>query len=181
MSTQISSLTPYCTVSDFLNRFDTNDVGLWVSEIQGQKVGAKDLLTNPKLLAALNGASGELESACVVGERYQITDLQGLVGNSLDLARDIVSWLTFKRLVDIHPYRDAREHRMVFWAEKMLEDLRNGKRIFSILENAQAENIPDPQFLTSQDLVNRNQVSVQARAFFGDRAQWNVPGSDGSN
>jgi hypothetical protein len=180
MSTPISSLAPYCSTTDFQNRFDVGDIGRWISENPEEPVSVAEFATNKKLLAALNGASGDVEAACLVGERYMPGDLAALNGNSLDFLRDIVAWLAFDRLTNIHPYAaDHPKHYRVQWAEDVLQKLRDGIRIFAFQEQAKAGITSDAHYLTQQDLLNRKNISVLARPYFGQRSEWLVGGGTG--
>ena len=177
MSTPLSGTSAYATASDFTARYDARTVAQLLSDADVQ-ITSGQVPSNASLAALLQEASGMLESACLVGQRYQPADLSGLTGNSMQMLIGIVCGVGMYLLWCRRPekYKDMKLPSRAELALRQMDDLRDGSRIFGILEAAEANNIPTPYFTQPNDLYLRNPVSVQARRFFGNRGQYNVPG-----
>jgi hypothetical protein len=119
------------------------------------------------LLAVLLGASGELESACQVGNRYSAADLAALTGSGLHRVRKVVADLAFWALCQRRTPQSGNPET-VPGAKQALEELdrlRKGERIFSFSESADAglpETVrPDPS------LNEAGRAVIQAKRLFG--------------
>lgn len=179
MSTNNSTATAYASSDDLIKRYDVRTVCELLSDTN-TPVTASSLSSNTSLSALLLGSSGWLESACTVGNRYAITDLAGLAGASLEMLKDLVCGFTMFQLWSRRPARMAQMElpAMAGLAMDMLDKLREGERIFGILEVAQAGNNPTPYLMTTSDLITgRNPISQQARNFFGDRGENHAGGN----
>jgi phage gp36-like protein len=178
VSTPISNAAAYATSADFVARFDIRDVAQWVSDT-GSPVSQASITTTPfnaNLLAALADASGMVESACFVSDRYTPNDLTILNGNSLALLKRIVCGLAVGMLIERRPFLDREPPKVYEQALEWLDRLRKGERIFALQEAGDAGN-PLVTFTSQADLALRNPVSVQMYRFFGDRGQYFVPGT----
>ncbi len=88
----ISSLAPYATVTQFLQRHDRRTVAQWLSDTDTTnppldpntftQVGSP---ANLLLLELLGEASGMFESAVMVGGKYNLVDLQLAVSRSVQI------------------------------------------------------------------------------------------------
>jgi hypothetical protein len=131
------------------------------------------ILTDPVVAAALLGASGVVEQACLVGKRYQPSDLAILNGASQQSLVQLVCDLAFWRLnVRRHPkseptavYKDNLE---------TLKMLRLGERIWGIQEVAQAGatdiKAGSSGFMQDSDFQTLDLTTRVAGRMFGDRA-----------
>jgi hypothetical protein len=131
------SLTSYASQDDMIVRFDVrtlgdlladNNVRLTSSQVQNSTVLAELLLQ----------ASGELETACIAGQRYLPADLSALRGASQSKLKGIVCSLAFQALMDRRPNIIAQEPKAIGKAFELLNQLRQGERIFSLVESEQA-------------------------------------------
>jgi phage gp36-like protein len=141
VSTPISNSTPYCTVPEFLARFDIRpsiqllvDNGLTppISDL-----GDTNSTAYANLQTLLADASGELELACFMGGRYAATDLAGLNGNSLAVMKRLVCNIAVRMLWERRqdgkpPPPQAQQ------AAQMLDLLAQGERVFAIQETVDA-------------------------------------------
>lgn len=147
----------YATVAQLLQRFDYRDIADLVSDT-GSPVAQGSLATDANALAALNDASGEVETALLMGGRYTTTDLAGLTGNSLyhliRMTCDVAIALLFARrpLYAFDKYKDARE-----LAEKHLDRLRKGEAVFNLSDMA-AASVPSVDGPTTIEYQNLNLV-----------------------
>lgn len=178
MSTPASGTTPYAQPSDMLNRYDARSLGKLLSDT-GAEMDQGDIPTSTVLTALLQQASGLIESACVVGMRYNINpqasppinDLAALTGNSQQLLIGLVCDLTYWYLWNRRPHRERKSElpAQVEMAFDWLDRLRNGEAIFGLLENIQASVVSDV-YETPQTIAQRNGVVFQAERYFGIRA-----------
>ena len=72
----------YASVADLKKRFDVRTLGDLASD-DGTQVASANLPADENVLAALDDASGEIDSAVLVARRYTTSDLTALTGNSL--------------------------------------------------------------------------------------------------
>ena len=139
----ISSQTAYITPADFLARKDQRSVGQYCS-FDGQDVLTYAELVGPPvnvtLAAALNTASGALESAVLTSQHYAVTDLQALDGMSLEYMKTILSDIAMYEIVCNRPTNNPPEtvSQKYQLALQALQDLSDGKRIFAFQETADA-------------------------------------------
>lgn len=187
MPTPISGPIPYCSPAQFLERYDVRTVGQLLSDTD-VALSQTDVLQSTILNDLLMEASGWVESAALVANRYSPNDLYALAtdpsalpgtGNSARMLAGIVAGITMFFLWDRRPtkYLEMGLPLRSEMAIEMLDRLRKGEAIFGIQEVANAGN-PDPKFITPEQINTRNFSSNQARRFFGNRADYNVPGTN---
>lgn len=147
----------YATTAQLLERYDYRDIADLVSDT-GSPVAQGSLATNGNVIAALNDASGEVETALLQGGRYSTDDLAGLTGNSLfhlvRMTSDVAIALLFARrpLYAFEKYKEARE-----LAEKHLDRLRQGEAVFN-LTDMQKSSVPSVDGPTTVEYQNLNLV-----------------------
>lgn len=120
----------FASPTDFLQRYDARIVGDLVAD-DGTQVSPSGLTSDLNLQAALDDASGDIESACLVGERYTPDDLAALTDNSLSLLKriccDVAMAFLLRRRPSNDPDNDAARLEL---AEKILDRLRTGEQVF---------------------------------------------------
>jgi phage gp36-like protein len=122
----------YATPADLIQRKDARTVGNLASDT-GTTVALPALLEDPNVLAALADASGKIESALLVGERYSIVDLQSLEDNSLAYLKRITCDIAFALMYERRPYSDSKDRAKAFdAANDALEALRQGRNVFTL-------------------------------------------------
>lgn len=168
MSTPISSSTSYCTPAIFLEYYDARQVGDLVGDA-GTRVSSASLLTDTNVQNALNWASGEIEAACLVADKYSVADLQALTGMSLarlqGLCADLAIWkLMQRRLPQVQITEGYRA------AQETLERLRLGERIFGLQEQADA-GTPNTVIDTQSVIDTLNLSTTLSSRFWGNRAK----------
>lgn len=188
MSTINSFPFPYCTVAFFLERYDVRTVAQYLSD-NNVPLTPIEITTSPAMLALLQEASGIVEAFVLKGTRYSVADLQLLANlavdgspkanplNTTEMLYGIVAGITMFLVWERRPLRYA-QHPMPMRSELAWEQVKalgEGAQIFGLLETAQAGE-PPPQFMTNAQIFKRNFSSNQAKAYFGDRAQYQVPG-----
>ena len=169
-----SSTSPYITGDDVAARVDSRLVGQLLAD-DGTTVPASSFDANPTLVALMADASGELESACLDGERYAPGDLLDLNGNSLAYMKRILVALTAGYLYQRRGQVDDRVTAQFEWAQDMLGKLRNGDQVFAFVEDESA-GVASNSFYTDAELDQLGLMTRgPARRYFGNRArEWRV-------
>jgi len=157
----------YATATDLAARYDENTIKDLASDT-GEPVD--DITTDPKVLAALDDASGRVESAITVARIYSAADLAGLTGNTLALLKRITCELAMVFLIQRRPekYADEALERMKAGAEDFLDRLRKGERLFAV-EAARDAGLPEidgPSAITYNRL---NMIPDRTRNFYPSR------------
>lgn len=130
-------MTAYATPADFLLRYDYRPTADLVSDT-GTAVPQNLLATDQPLLTALAAASGEVESALIVGGRYLVSQLSALTGNSLENLKDFVCELAAIRLEKRRMNMSAEQIDALAKLQKMANDrlqlLRTGESLFNLAD-----------------------------------------------
>lgn len=161
----------YCTNAQAILFFDSTLLGQLVND-DGTQATEAELATNAKLTAALAAASGEINMAARVSDRYETTDLSTLTGDDAVKLQELCAWLAIPRLLGrrnpaLQDYPEVDE------AREMLGMIREGVRIFNVAANAESGL---PSMVDNQSSRTRPFLSSYCRAgrFFGIRA-WSMP------
>lgn len=158
----------YATPRQLLDRYDWNDIGDLVSD-SGTQVTEALILTNAKVAAALNDASGEVDAALLMGNRYSPSDLANLNGHSAYHLIRITCDIAMARIMGRRPGRDTeRIKAMSEMAESHLERLRNGENVFNIQANKDAAG-PSVSTITAAEYDNLNLLRDQTRHYYPRR------------
>ncbi len=169
----------YATVAQLLPFIDLRILGQLASD-DGTKITPANLATNTTLLILIQAASGQLDSAVAIGQRYTPADIQALVvpvpgrpdltSNAQMFVFKIIAGLligeAYSRRID-----KTEPPPQNVWAEDMLERLRNGAAIFPTNE-AVAASLPTDFGDQEQDVLNRGGAGITARRFFGSRTNF---------
>ena len=182
MSTLVSGTSPWCSGSQFLDRYDVRTV----AECLQDTTAPLDLgliTTNAKLLALLRGSSGKFEAAVLKGGKYTIADLTTLTAttnNMRDWIADIIADLTApkllgRRFIEFPDYKERLKE-----ANDVLEALASGETIFGLQEVIDA-GVLDSEVETPDIVERRNMITLQSSRYFGMRANRNLPGPHDSH
>lgn len=144
-----------------------------------------ELYVNETLLAVLQAASGDVESACLAGGRYTADDLANLttaadraLGLTSNTERALQKLVAHLALGDLYERRgiiaEGKDFKSVERALGMLEALRRGDRIFALAEVAEA-GVTEAEYFDETDFDRRGDVTDQAKRFFGRRAKHSRP------
>jgi len=166
-----TSATSYLPAAEFLKRTDTRKVGQLCSDTN-TAIPIGSLPTDANLEAALLDASGELETACLVGKKYDPVDIAALTGSGLSMVYRVLTVLAWNNLIDRRLDLNIEQHPKTPWAEAVLEALRQGDRILSLSEVQDAGHL-DYQDQTDADEVQRDGIVVQMDRYFGRRVNRN--------
>jgi hypothetical protein len=171
MTTPISALSAYATGAQFVLHTDIRAIADCLND-DGTRAGGfqptpATVESHPAVLDALSKASGMVEMAAFVGEKYSAADLQALASNGqallVGLVCDLATWRLQQRrwptMAITEQYRAAQE---------VLERLRLGERIFALQANA-AAGLPNTTFINQQSICQLFLSTTQARRFYGVR------------
>lgn len=150
----------YATPDDMIARFDVRTLGD-LSADDGSQVSASGLATNAKIIACLSDASGQVEAACLQGERYTIEDLGGLTGDSESFLVRIVCDLALGYLWRRKLYVEENAARLesVQRADEHLTRLRSGEWVFDVTEVKEAGRAK-VRTITRQEVSNNYHLFV---------------------
>lgn len=121
----------YASSSDLAARFDERTIKDLASDT-GAPV--TDISTSGRVTAALDDASGRVDSAMLVGGMYSTDQLAALTGNSLAMLKRITCELAMVYLVEARPGRYASDQleKQKETCEDFLDRLRKGERLFNV-------------------------------------------------
>lgn len=134
------------------------------------KADAEDpgTVAGARLLAALAGASGEVEEYALAGGRYDPDTLAALTGNSAVRLEGLVADLAFWRLAK-RRWPDVRPEDVSGAAEALaaLERLGSGETVFGTVEAAAAGVTK----YADLDRTGEGTTVLESRRYFGNRAK----------
>lgn len=166
-----------CPVAEFLRRVSRATVAQLAADEDEAgdvvPVAFAALPANENVLAALKDASGLLESAAFVGERYSPDDLEALAAadgtNAQALLFRIITDFAWVLLWERRPNKNVEPPPSLDRSQAFLEQLSQGRRIFGFQEAAEAGRIGH-EVVTREEVEERNGVTYQARRWLGTRA-----------
>lgn len=169
----------YATGQQLTDRYDIDWIGEMASD-ERTTLATADVPTHNAVLAALQGASGQVNSALIVGQKYTPEQLEGLTGIDAEYLADLVCNLAIIRLTRRRPeatpdnslISDLREETAA-----QLDMLRKGQNVFNLEDNVEA-TLLDIDGPTAVDLIQRNGLGVRMRRYFPEPAQ-RLPRSQG--
>ena len=170
-----STTEPYCTADDMFLYHDPQQIADLLRDGDDPRptTGEMSDSTNKygaMLLRFMRVASGRVESACMVAKMYTVEDLQELYdpvdsANAatasreilIKLVADLCFWMLSQRR---QPNAgDPRNVPGAVEANELLNQLRDGERIFSFTETQEAGlpsvNPPDPSRLVTPNVISK--------------------------
>lgn len=166
--TVTTNATSYLSVAEFLKRVDWRVVADLASD-DGTRLAEAALTTNVNVLAVLLDASGDVESAAMMGGKYSAEDLAALTGVAQAKLYRIISDLAICYLYERRPSQDAKTPASMDRTQAWLEKLVEGTRIFGFQETVDA-SVLDHDTETVDHVETRNLPTYIARRMFGTRA-----------
>lgn len=160
----------YATPSDMINCFDATILGDVASD-SGVTVAQSDLATDQKILSALSRASGEVESACLAGGMYSVSDLSSLADNALAMLTGLVCSLAMCLLLQRRPNKSTAEllEGVCKDARNQLQALRKGEAVFGGTTNATDGQLPETTGITTIQVNTLNMWRDQTRNYYPHR------------
>lgn len=162
-------MASYASGADLLARFDARTLGDLVSD-SGTRVASGSLAADTNIVAALADASGEVEAALLMGERYSVANLEGLTGNSLALLKRITCDCAMALLYGRRPEEAWADRRAAAEQVKAthLERLAKGDRVFNVEGIPEAGN-PTIGGPTTVEITRLNFIRDQTQHFYPAR------------
>lgn len=171
--TPSEGMAPYATPADFRAMYDVRALGMLVDDTN-VAVDESGLAADDVIAAMLARASGDVESACMVGSRYNPEDLAMLQGNGRALLVGIVCDLAYGYLRQRRGLPD--QHGPAYEQARLaLSDLEEGKRIFPFAQSEQA-GLAQNHDLIAAELDRHPYASRRLRRLFGRRLRDEGPG-----
>ncbi len=170
-----SGTIPYCSPQQYVEICDVRQTGDLVSDA-GVPVSPSALLTNPVLAFFLQKASGEVESTCLLANRYGVADLQNMAASGTNSGA-LLAWLVAQLCyAGIHARRGmivTVGAKDVEDARKMLLDLREGAMIFGFVET-QTSGMAYSRYRTRQEIASARLFSnsPSGSRFLGRAPRW---------
>ncbi len=166
--------TPYASQQDLVNRCDVRTLGDLLSD-DNTRLSPSDVLTSTLLNTLLLAASGFVELATYAGRRYSVLDLQALPNPSgqLELLKDLVCARCMMTLIRRRPHVIQKTPEWVTENLGLLNQLRQGERIFGFLQSAQA----GMNVCRLWDFPMIDQIAVD---WLGYTTQWGSPNQAGA-
>lgn len=161
----------YCSSSDIMARYSVTILGDLVTD-SGIRANTTSLATDTNLQAALDDASGIIDSAVLVAGRYSPADLTALTGVDLAMLKRLTSDLAFILLTQ-RKGMDVKQLPQWQGTQDMLQLLRTGERIFNVAANIVDGN-PTAEFPSCVTYAQVNLAAQAASRFFPIRRQQNI-------
>lgn len=162
-----TSASGYATTDDLLARYDRRTVAKLASD-DGQPLADTALPTAGPVVAALLGGSGEVEAACLKGQRYRPTDLAALTGSTKEYLLQLVCDLAFERLRRRRPNPGVEPAPAFKEAREALEQLATGARLFGTIQHEEA-GLPASEVETAVQVEARNLGTAIAERYWSRR------------
>ena len=165
----------FASPAQMLERYDARTLGDIVSDT-GVRVTSANLLTDANLQAALDDASGEIESALYQARRYSASDLAALTGNSLKLLVRLTCQIAFGHLWERRPWSDDEQReRAIERADKALERLRKGEHVFD-LDAQKDAGLPETAQPTVSSIQSLSMTVDESRRGYYPRRRYPAAG-----
>ena len=175
--TSVSSLTPYISVQEFVDRCDRNSIAQYATDAPDPRPSPlpQALYAHPRVVAAVEDACGQLEAACLKSKAYTAADLRALTGMSRSWMKRIVANLAMMNLVQARPGPDPPDTVKLAYedARKALEALMMGQRIFA-LDGVVDAGLTQTEPVSPAAAVQAGMISRLWRPWYGDRAGRNL-------
>lgn len=171
MPTSISGSAAYCTIDQMLEAYDHRSIGQLLGDDK-VALNESEVRASTRLTRILKRASGMVEAACLVGEKYTAASLGALTGNSAEHLAGLVADLAMGMLWRRRPHLDKAVPPQFTEALDTLAKLRLGERIFAIDENAEA-GLPAIDVQSAAEIEAEDRASYQASRWLGRRSNRN--------
>ncbi len=159
----------YASATDLLARFDERTIADLASDT-GEPIS--DFENDTKISAALDDASGKIDSALTVAQIYLPSELAELTGVSSALLKRITCELAMVFLIRRRQENltDDALTQIGVQAEEYLDRLRKGERVFGDSEANQKAGLPTVDGPTTIDYQQLNLLPDRTRNFYPQRA-----------
>ena len=163
-------MSAYATTAQLIERFDARVLGDIASD-DGAAVSEPGLAANPKLLAALNSASGEVEASVIAGGIYTVAQLVAMTGNAQYLLVDLTCCVAMCKLLKrrASSSSEALMKAVCEDAREMIQSLRKGEAVFGGTSASDGQ-LPETIGPTTATFTNLNMMRDRTRNYYPHRA-----------
>lgn len=161
----------YCTNQQIQQIIDARLLGDLVVDT-GIRQTPSQLNSDANLTLALSTASGLINSAALVSERYTVAELQGLTGDDANFLVMMCAWLAFGILCSRRG-RDPKERPEYEQVLQMIEDLKQGAKMFNVAADV-AVGTPNEDFPSAQNYQTVNTLRTATNFYYPIRRNQNV-------
>lgn len=154
----------YADGDDLAARYDIDWIGDLATDNR-EHLARGAIANHPVVLAALDGASGQVQAALIQGGQYSTADLSGLTGVNKAYLADLVCGLAIIRLYERRAEAipaNAEASQQKWWS--LIEKLEKGVNVFDLPEQVDA-TIVDHTGPTAVQLQDRNDITVRCKLF----------------
>lgn len=127
----------YATPADLLLRYDANLLGMLVND-NSQQLSPAQLQNDAATQAALDDATGIIQSALYVAYKYTAAEIATATAESLSLLRRLCCDLAIVMLCQRRGYDYNDKYPMLALSLELIQQLRNGERVLDIGGNEKA-------------------------------------------
>jgi hypothetical protein len=163
-------MTIRATAADLIAFSDERTIRELLSDTEVAYAG--DLDDNAKLKKLFEAGTARLEAACFVSDIYQPPELDALTENSKSLMAEIICMLVMAAITRRRTERFKELGKeMKAEAEAYLQQLRNGERLFTIVDNTTHEEAGKPKISwpTIAQINNQNAITSRTKHFYPSR------------
>lgn len=159
------------TVQDLLDRFDQRLIADLAAD-DGNPPGGTEILTHPRVVAALQDAIGEVRSAVLQGKRYTWEELEALGTEDLAYLKRVVTTRAILNLAAarVSTFGQENYHAAQRWVEEKLDQLARGERIFATA-GAQAAGLPKTEGPSLVSLQRMNLLVDRCAEYYPERGE----------
>ena len=150
----------YATPSDLMLRYDSNLLGMLVND-NSQKIAPSAILNDPATQAALDDATGIINSALYVAYKYTATQMANLTHNSSSLLKRLCCDIAIVILCNRRGYDYTDKYEILQMSLDIVQKLRYGERVLDFAPNESAGNAA----VASVSVVQQQQAGLVTTNF----------------
>ncbi len=165
----------YATPSDLMLRYDSNLLGMLVND-NSQKIAPSAILNDPATQAALDDATGIINSALYVAYKYTASQIAGVTSESASLLKRLCCDLAVVMLCQRRGFDYSDKYPLLNLTLDIIERLRSGERVLDLAANESAGNTKNCNVTVVQQeragLVVTNFRIFPMRSRGGEGLEW---------
>ena len=163
LSPYLNTSMAYATGTDLISRYDARLIGDLCQDQGARITDLAVLATDPNVLIALQDATGMINSAALVGKRYDPIKLKAMTNEGQAFLQRLTCDLAFAFLRQRRGY-DIEQYPLVMESFKFLDRIRLGERVFDIEENEAMGN-PTSNVIPRYVILEQNLLTENRRYF----------------
>jgi hypothetical protein len=165
----------YATPAQLLSRKAYTTVGDLISD-DGASLTSAQVLADTRVTDALTSASGAVEAAVLVAERYTPAQLATLTGNSQGYLIQLTCDIAMAYLYARKPNYSVEDFKNALALQDIhLDRLRKGENIFNLADNIDA-GLPDVTIPTAEQVTHLQLIRDRTLDYYPARVNQLLPG-----